>query len=179
MIAIEPLPKITGYLTAEVSGTNRGAQINAEQTGTAVPKSTGDAARARITYLRDGVPVEEWVEIAVEHLQGHADNTPPWRADERSRLYVAASGPIIDRFIVVECDILRAPQGSLDRYSRISDTILGQLHQDSLWTRMVSHELWQGKYDDLVIYFSGSCFGDSQFVFHAGDRDEDVSSSYK
>ena len=178
VIAIEPLPKITDYLTQQLQGTNTAAQTNAEQTHTAIPKSTGDAARAHITYQQNGVPVEEWVNIAVEHLQQHADNTPPRQPDETFQLYVAPSGPMIDTLSIVECDIFRAPQGKLEQYSPILATVLATLHQDSLWTSMVSDEYWQGKFNDQIIYFTGSYFGGNEFVFHAADGEEYVESSF-
>jgi len=169
VIGIEPLPKATGYITQRLGGENIAAETGAEQTKTAVPKSSGDAARARISYVRNGVPVDEWIEVAVEHLQEHADNTAPWRKGETGRLYVAPSGSMIDTFKVMECDVLRAPQGMMGRYSGILATILGQLIQDDRWTRQVSYEYWHGQHDDLVIYFSGSFFGEDQFSFHAAD----------
>jgi hypothetical protein len=166
VIAIEPLPKPTGFITEQLSGENIAAATGAEQTGTAVPKSSGDAARARITYLRNGVAVDEWIEIAVEHLQQHADNTPPWRPGEKGRLHVAPSGPMIDTFRVMECDVLRAPLGTMDRYSGILATILGTLIQDSRWTSQVSYEYWKGQYNDRITYFSGSLFGENRFSFY-------------
>jgi len=169
VIVIEPLPKPTGYITAQLGGVNIAATTGAEQTGTAVPKSSGDAARARISYMRDGVPVDEWIEVAVEHLQEHADNAPPWRPGETGRLYVAPSGPMIDTFKVMECDVLRAPQGTMDRYSGILATILGTFIQDSRWTQQVSYEYWKGQYNDRITYFSGSFFGEDQFSFHDVD----------
>ncbi len=179
VVAIEPLPTIAGYLNQELIGTNIAGETGAEQTGTAVPKSSGDAARARIAYLRNGVPVEEWIEIAVEHLQQHADNTPPWRPGETDRLYVAPSGPMIDTFRVVECDILRAPQGTLERNSRILGTILGHLGQNSEWTEEVSYEYWHGKFNDQVIYFESSYFGEDRFHFDDPSSGKSYSFAYK
>ncbi len=165
VIAIEPLPIVTDYLNQELSRRNIGDKIGAEQTGTVVPMSSGDAARARITYMRNGTPVEEWIEIAVEHLQRRADNMSSWRPGETSRLAVAPSGPLIDTFMVVECDILRAPHGTLERNSRILRTILSHMIQNGNWTRQVSYEYWRGKFDDEIIYFRSSYFGEDRFNF--------------
>jgi hypothetical protein len=166
VISVEPLPKPTAYITEQLSGENIAATTGAEQTGTAVAKSTGDAARARISYVRNGVAVDEWIEIAVEHLQQHADSTPPWRPGEKGRLTVAPSGPMIDTFRVMECDVLRAPQGMMDKYSGILATILGTLIQDGRWTQQVSYEYWKGQYNDRITYFSGSFFGEDEFSFY-------------
>jgi hypothetical protein len=163
VIAIEPLPTITDYLNREFSETNPVDKFDAEKNGVTVPKSSGDAARARITYLRNGAPVEEWIEIAVEHLQRHADNTPPWKPGETSREDVAPSGPMIDVFTVIECDVLRAPQGTLERNSRILGAILGKLTQNDSWTQHVSYEYWHGKFNDQLVYFRSSYFGDDRF----------------
>ena len=178
VIAIEPLPTVTDYLNQELSGTNMGDKIGAEQTGTAVPMSSGDAARARITYMRNGAPVEEWIEIAVEHLQRHADNTPPWRPGETSRLAVAHSGPLINTFKIVECDIMRAPQGTLERNSRILRTILSHMIQNGSWTTQVSYEYWHGKFDDEIIYFRSSYFGEDRFNFDDPSSRESYSFAY-
>lgn len=43
---------------------------------------------------------------------------------------------------------------------------------------MVSDEYWQGKFNDQIIYFTGSYFGGSEFVFHAADGEEYVESSF-
>jgi hypothetical protein len=178
VIAIEPLPTIAGYLNADLSGPNIAGEFDAKQNGVAAPKSSGDAARARITYLRNGMPVEEWIEIAVEHLQRHADNTPPWKPGETSREEVAPSGPMIDTFTVIECDILRAPQGTLERNSRILGTILGQLTQNDRWTEQVSYEYWHGKFNDRIIYFRSSYFGGDQFYFDGPSSQESYSFAY-
>ncbi|HMG84473.1 MAG TPA: hypothetical protein VK574_01945 [Terracidiphilus sp.] len=123
--------------------------------------------------------MEEWVNIAVEHLQQHADNTPPPTPGGTFQLYVGPSGPMIDTFMVVECDIFRAPGGKLDQYSSILATVLRNWGQDSTWTSMVSDEYWHGEFDDLVIYFSGGYLVESQFLFHAAEGGKYVGSSFK
>lgn len=181
IVAIDPLPEITGYLNGDVSGLNTASATDAEQTGVAAAKNSGDAARARITYLRNGVPVEEWVEIAVEHLQRHAakPSDETWPKGQTGHLYIPPSGPIIDTFIVVECVGLRAPQGTLDQNYRILAAILGQLRQNDLWTSRVSYEHWHGKYDDRIIYFRSSFFGEDQYSFHnPSDSNQPLSFAY-
>jgi len=164
VISIERLPEIAGYLDEQLAGLNRVAQYGAGRNGLAAPKSSGDAARARITYLRDGAPVEEWLEIAVEHLQRREDRNP-WKPGETARVYVDPDGPMIDTFTVVECVILRAPQGALELNGRILASILGTLSQNELWDSQASYEYWHGKFTDRVIFFRRSYFGKNPFEF--------------
>jgi len=132
VLAIERLPKVAANLNAQLSATN-----------------TADAARARITYQRNGAAVEEWREVAVEHLQERED----------------LQGPMIDTFMVVECDSLWAPAGTLEQTSRILASVLGTLHENYRWDRQASVEYWHGKYTDLIIHFLPSYFAANSFIF--------------
>ena len=99
VISIERLPEIAGYLNEELEDVNRLAQYGAERNGLAAPKSSGDAARARISSLRDGALAEEWLEIAVEHLQRREDRNP-WKPGETARVSVEPEGDA--EFIVTD-----------------------------------------------------------------------------
>src|ERR1019366_1721332 len=125
IVGIEPIPEVTSYIEEQLSGSNSLGVNDAERAGVAAPKNSGDAARARISYVRNGVPVEEWVEIAVEHLQRHAaDMAQSLPVGPEGRVYTAPSGPLIDTFKFAECVVLRAPHGRLDEDYRILGSIL-------------------------------------------------------
>ena len=166
IVGIEPIPEVTSYIEEQLSGSNSLGVNDAERAGVAAPKNSGDAARARISYVRNGAPVEEWVEIAVEHLQRHAaDLAQSLPVGPEGRVYTAPSGPLIDTFKFAECVVLRAPRGRLDEDYRILGSILAHLHQNSSWTDRVSSEYWKGRFNDRIIYFRSSFFGEDRISF--------------
>ena len=128
---IEPDPDLVQTVNQARGQLQNSLQQGASNYHQPTPQSWLDSARARVSYTRDGKPVEEYVSTIVQCVRFMMPSVMP------------GQGPWADQHCsAIALEILRAPQGQLDELPTKIKTVL-HIEPNQQWAQRVSEQAQQ------------------------------------